>query len=75
MQDTKIVEIIKEYILKTKNININEDDSFLSFIDSMEFLEMILFLEEKLGDIDFSNYSPDEFSTPIKMAKILQDMK
>lgn len=75
MQDTKIVEIIKEYILKTKNVNMNENDSFLSFIDSMEFLEMVLFLEEKVGDIDFSDYSPDDFSTPIKMAKILQDIK
>lgn len=72
MQDTKINDIIKTYIKNLKQIDAKDDDMILSLIDSIEFLELVLFLEEELGyEIDLSDNDPDEFSTIEKLAKVL----
>lgn len=72
MQDIKINDIIKTYIKNLKQIEPKDDDRLLSLIDSIEFLELVLFLEEKLGyEIDLSDNDPHEFSTVEKLAKVL----
>lgn len=74
MQDTKINDIIKTYIKNLKQIDAKDDDMILSLIDSIEFLELVLFLEEKLGyEIDLSDNDPHEFSTVEKLAKVLSE--